>query len=266
LRAEPALAITLIELLVAISIIALLVSLLLPALSQARRQAMVLMCTSNLRQYAMGLTSYATDNVVYPQNSFSGPHVVWVGIGADPPHPGAWISGAGSGRYGWLDQCLGMVGGDGNVLWCPLDRDLRAGPSSPHYGEDSTDPRYGDTFTFLQHDSGGLYWVGDTRFAAWTRADQVWKNSAVAPEGGAFRPRGSDDVILTDVMMNDASDVGFIGMHADNPRDRSTHRVNNLAYCDGHAETHQDDVGNVEFHLTPIEENYVWGGLAYWSY
>ena len=52
-------AFTLIELLVVISVVALLVALLLPALTLARRTVMVTICSSHLKQYAMGLTNWA---------------------------------------------------------------------------------------------------------------------------------------------------------------------------------------------------------------
>ncbi len=52
---------TLVELLVVISIIALLISLLLPALSQARLQAKAVTCLSNQRQCGLGLSAYASD-------------------------------------------------------------------------------------------------------------------------------------------------------------------------------------------------------------
>lgn len=69
-------AFTLIELLVVISIIAVLVSILLPALRQARQTARVMACASQLRQLSLMMAAYAMDHeedvprgVFFPGNS-----------------------------------------------------------------------------------------------------------------------------------------------------------------------------------------------------
>ena len=68
-------AFTLVELLVVIGIIALLISVLLPALSKARQQANSLQCQSNLRQIGLGLNLYCT------ANHGSLPYGYWGGVG-----------------------------------------------------------------------------------------------------------------------------------------------------------------------------------------
>lgn len=83
-RTGPRHGFTLVELLVVISIIALLIALLLPALAKARRLANTALCASNLRQLAIAYSEYtqssaaASKGLVYNYNSpDTGIYIYW---------------------------------------------------------------------------------------------------------------------------------------------------------------------------------------------
>ena len=85
---------TLIELLVVVSIIALLVSILLPALSEAKEKARQVVCASNLHHIGLGATLYSTEhagvmlplgtrwwsNALVPGAAFEGRGYNWLGL------------------------------------------------------------------------------------------------------------------------------------------------------------------------------------------
>ena len=77
-------AFTLVELLVVISIIAMLLTILVPSLQRARKQARTVLCKSNLKQWGLMYTMYCDDNRGY---FFSG------------QINGSWTAGANFGRY-----------------------------------------------------------------------------------------------------------------------------------------------------------------------
>jgi prepilin-type N-terminal cleavage/methylation domain-containing protein/prepilin-type processing-associated H-X9-DG protein len=70
---------TLIELLVVVAIIAVLISILLPALSRARDTAKTVSCASLMSQYGIAMTMYENENNRLP--------FVWINMGTNPDYP-----------------------------------------------------------------------------------------------------------------------------------------------------------------------------------
>ena len=68
-RADPS-GITLVEVLVAIAIISVLISILLPAIQNSRNAARGVICQSRLRQVGLALHNYQSDNRVFPPSLF----------------------------------------------------------------------------------------------------------------------------------------------------------------------------------------------------
>ena len=94
---------TLIEVLVVVSIIALLVSLLIPALQSARNQAQAVLCASNMRQGTNGAIIQLLEAGMRKER---------------------WST-----NYGWAVQSLRVNAGQTEIFNCPADPDPRATPA-----------------------------------------------------------------------------------------------------------------------------------------
>jgi prepilin-type N-terminal cleavage/methylation domain-containing protein len=110
---KPRAAFTLIELLVVIAIIAILAALLLPALAKARTSAQQTQCKSNLKELALALLSYATDN------------------------QGRFVQDTDTNR--WPAELYNDYGRNTNVLTCPTDLGRGVPTTDGSAGGDPTD-------------------------------------------------------------------------------------------------------------------------------
>ena len=234
-RLNPTKRFTLIELLVVIAVIALLIALLLPALGRAKRAAKVAVCSSNLKQYALGLTVYATEYSAgtYPPNDLNG----WGDVLK------VWSS-ASNAFLPWPDKNKALTlfeqvicGGDMRMLWCPLDTVYF--PSLSH--ESQIDPNW----PWLRYDSrfGQNYMCGYMRFANLSGTQpRAWLNSGNLYDGTPPVDVGTaQDAIVSDMQL--AAPSYLFSVHLDkwavnNEGELRQFRENNVGYADGHVETH----------------------------
>jgi len=105
-------AFTLVELLVVISIVAIMVALILPAVSKARDAAQLVMCQSNLHQQSVAIQMYSDDNKGYAPcttrtNYLTDPDVIG-------DNSNAW-SNAGAGAR-WMKKLMPYLGGDPKLV------------------------------------------------------------------------------------------------------------------------------------------------------
>jgi len=236
---------TLIELLVVIAIIAVLISILLPTLKGAKRQVKLINCSSNQRQYAMGLTGWAVEDKEgkYPPNPSTGwtdPRWIWSFVYADAPvnEPD---------EHAYVSTFLSFVANaDASALWCPLDRSYIVARDIGGY----TDPNYDDLWVG-NWEGNNNYLCGYLRYANhdampgwpglnWTNSGNTGAADNVPP----LRPDNSQDAIVADIIWSDSS---YSNVHAEDQQvwvnggevvGPENAKDNNVAYSDGHVETH----------------------------
>jgi prepilin-type N-terminal cleavage/methylation domain-containing protein/prepilin-type processing-associated H-X9-DG protein len=96
-------AFTLVELLVALGVVGLLTSLLLPAVSRTREQARLVECAANMRQLAQGILAYTSERGHFPPNvQLPSPGQYW----CDQARVGSYLAGDGR-PLGGIFACPG---------------------------------------------------------------------------------------------------------------------------------------------------------------
>ena len=178
-------AFTLIELLVVVAIIALLVSILVPSLETARRQAAVVVCKAHLHGIGLGLNVYASREGSYPAPSTFMPYIIW---------DGEWAA-----TCGWMDNRENLIlvadQMSADLYYCPLWQAWRP--------EDNTFPDpYEDWFytSLASARQNTRAWTGYSMFFL---IDQdkpwAWDWSNSGDPDGPYEPGNPNAVVVADV-------------------------------------------------------------------
>jgi prepilin-type N-terminal cleavage/methylation domain-containing protein len=140
---------TLIELLVVVAIIAVLVSILLPALGAARESARATVCLSNMKQLGLGITAYAADFNDWMYISYDRNNVTW---------PDWWAQALGHAGYLPDPGLHGSAADQVRDVWnCPTAKAMAAAVGVPFVWW--TYLRISNNYPFWQQDHGTANWV-----------------------------------------------------------------------------------------------------------
>jgi prepilin-type N-terminal cleavage/methylation domain-containing protein/prepilin-type processing-associated H-X9-DG protein len=224
-------AFTLIELLVVISIIALLIAILLPALGAAQQQAKSSQCLSQQRQIGIAMMAYVGDH-----DSYFMPYVTWITATKQRTPADLLIQG----RY--IPQDVQDTGGKGSKIFaCPVGPDQYAATSS-HNNDGLAYVHYGYNWRSL----------GGSKMPV-PRIDQVL--------------RASDMYMYMDSAANASFAKGMFrvnnhgpGTTAGTPHGRHMGQAVNILYVDGHVGTQR-----VESLIDPWADLGRWDQIGWWG-
>lgn len=180
-------AFTLIELLVVVSIIALLIALLLPALAQARKLALAIQCAANLRSQGQILVEYTnTYNGFLPYGFANSDQSRWTDLlfdyyigNTDPSHKGTQASWYG---YGTAAQTATYTAEFQRMFWCPAATEMPTYPTAIEYAANP------NAFVIVQYPQGPIVTPGNGvpgETLSWVRITNVTHPSDVIAIGDA---------------------------------------------------------------------------------
>jgi len=234
---------TLVELLVVIGIIALLISILLPALNKARAAGNDIKCLSNLRQVGVGLQQYMT--------AWKGRLMPVQRVDPSTTFNTHWMAVLSSQRF----LVLNGSGAPEGVLICPSASNSQTtkwfeAPTSPtsdmgyavYPGKDATE-RFASSYAVNSFTSSGRQWGNLTLPATEWFPFVFWNPTPIAPTvtptaANMFRVKNSTRIPLVfDGLFAHGLDPNrFTTRHGQVNSPRAKDRKCNMVFLDGHAE------------------------------